>query len=72
MIDLRHGESERGEPVLLLQHRGEVGLHRGEFALGDADLVGAADGTMMRSGFSGSARNAIILPVTRRIGRTNR
>ena len=42
MIDLGHREAERGEPVLLMQHRGELGLHGRELALGDADLVGAA------------------------------
>jgi hypothetical protein len=39
MVDLRHRQSERREPVLLLQHRGDVLLHGAELALGDADLV---------------------------------
>ena len=71
VIDLGHREPEPGEPALLMQHRGELGLHGGEFALGGADLVDAPDGAMTRSVFSGSARNAIMLAVTRRIGRTN-
>ena len=44
MIDLRHREPERRQPGLLLQHRGEVALHAGELALGDADLVAAPAG----------------------------
>ncbi len=39
VIDFRHRKPEPGEPVFLMQHRGELGLHGGEFALGSADLV---------------------------------
>ena len=39
VIDLRHREPEAGEPVLLMQHRGELDLHGRELALGGADLV---------------------------------
>ena len=42
VIDLGHRKAERGEPALLVQHRGELGLHGRELALGGADLVGAA------------------------------
>ena len=41
VVDLRHREAERGEPALLMQHRHQVALHVGQFALGDADLVAA-------------------------------
>ena len=57
--------------VLLLQHRGDVELHGGQLALGGADLVEASDAAIMRAGFSGSARNATMLAVMRRIGRTS-
>ena len=41
VVDLRHRQPERGEMVLLLQHRGDVELHGGQLALGGADLVEA-------------------------------
>ena len=42
VVDLGHREPKRGQPALLLQRRGELGLHGGELALGGADLVDAA------------------------------
>ena len=41
VVDLGDREAERGEPALLMQHRHQVALHVGQFALGDADLVAA-------------------------------
>ncbi len=41
VIDLRHRQTEGGEPALLMQHRHQIALHLGQFALGDADLVAA-------------------------------
>ena len=41
MVDLGDGQAQRGEPALLMQHRDQVALHVGQFALGDADLVAA-------------------------------
>ena len=42
VIDLGHRQAERRQPVLLLQHRGELALHGGKLPLGRADLVAAA------------------------------
>ena len=39
VVDLGHRETEVGEVAALAQHREDVGLHRGELVLGDADLV---------------------------------
>ncbi len=44
VVDLRHRKAKRGEPALLMQHRHQVALHVGQFALGDADLVAALAG----------------------------
>ena len=44
VVDLRDRKAERGEPALLMQHRHQVALHVGQFALGDADLVAALAG----------------------------
>jgi hypothetical protein len=41
MIDLGDRETECGEPALLMQHRHQVALHVGQFALRHADLVAA-------------------------------
>ena len=41
VVDFRHREAERRKPALLLEHRGEFGLHGRQLALGDADLVGS-------------------------------
>ena len=42
VIDLGHRQAERRQPVLLMQHGGELALHGGKLVLGGADLVGAA------------------------------
>jgi hypothetical protein len=34
-------ETQRREPALLMQHRHQIALHVGQFALGDPDLVAA-------------------------------
>ena len=44
MVDLGDREPEGCEPALLMQHRHQVALHVGQFALGDADLVAALAG----------------------------
>ncbi len=41
VVDLRDRKAKRGEPALLMQHRHQIALHVGQFALGDADLVAA-------------------------------
>ena len=43
VVDLRHRKAKGGEPALLMQHRHQIALHVGQFALGDADLVAALD-----------------------------
>ena len=73
VIDLGDREAERGEPALLMQHRGELALHGGELFFARCRFRRRGPiRAMMRAGFSGSARNAIMLPVMRRIGRTSR
>ena len=42
VIDLRDGEAELREPVLLREKTGELPLHARQLALGDADLIDAA------------------------------
>jgi hypothetical protein len=72
VVDLRHREAERGEPALLREHRDEVALHVGQFALGNADLVAAlAWHDDARSTFRVFVE-ADQIGVSRRIGRTNR
>ncbi len=44
MVDLRYRKAKGREPALLMQHRHQVALHIGQFALGDADLVAALSG----------------------------
>ncbi len=54
VVDLRHRKPKCSEPALLMQHRHQIALHVGQFALGNADLVAAlTDGTMIRAELSG-------------------
>src|SRR5262249_51771173 len=39
VADLADGKAERGEPVLLSEHAGELGLHGGKLTLCGADLI---------------------------------
>ncbi len=56
VVDLGHRKAKGGKPTLLMQHRNQVALHVGQFALRDADLVAALAGhDDERAEFSGSS-----------------